>query len=84
MGCFSLVTSNFNAIAMQKMGAIAGSAASVQGVLTMIGGAVTGSAIGHHWSGDVVILPLGCLICGVVAMGLILIAERGRLFQNPA
>jgi len=83
MGCFGLAASNFNAIAMQHMGAIAGSAASVQGVMTMIGGALLGSLIGHQWRGAVTFLPVGTLCCGVAALLLVLIAEKGRLFGDP-
>jgi DHA1 family bicyclomycin/chloramphenicol resistance-like MFS transporter len=84
MGCFSLAISNFSAIAMQRMGAIAGSAASVQGVTSMIGGAVIGSLIGHQWRGEITFLPAGTLCGGLAALALVLIAERGRLFREPA
>jgi DHA1 family bicyclomycin/chloramphenicol resistance-like MFS transporter len=82
MGCFGLAASNFNAIAMHYMAAIAGSAASVQGVITMIGGALLGSLIGHQWSGTVTFLPAGSCVCGVAALILVAIAEKGHLFQE--
>jgi DHA1 family bicyclomycin/chloramphenicol resistance-like MFS transporter len=83
MGSFGLAASNFNAIAMQKMGAIAGSAASLQGITSTIGGAMVGSLIGHQWQGHVTFLPAGTCCCGVAAMMFVLIAEKGRLFRNP-
>jgi len=82
MGCFGLAGSNFNAIAMHHMAAIAGSAASVQGFITMIGGALLGSLIGHQWSGTVTFLPAGSCVCGVIALGLVAIAEKGHLFRK--
>jgi DHA1 family bicyclomycin/chloramphenicol resistance-like MFS transporter len=82
MGCFGLAASNFNAIAMNRMAAIAGSAASVQGVITMVGGAMLGSLIGHQWSGHVVFLPSGSFCCGLLALTSLLIAEKGRLFRK--
>ena len=82
MACFSLAVSNFGAIAMQPMGAIAGSAASLQGVISTIGGAVVASLIGHQWSGTVTFLPAGALGCGIVALGCVLIAEKAVLFRN--
>ncbi len=82
MASFGLATSNFGAIAMQPMGAIAGSAASVQGVISTIGGALLGSLIGHQWSGSVTFLPLGAFCCGLVALGCVLGAERLQLFRN--
>jgi len=54
---------NFGAIAMQPMGKIAGSAASLQGVISTIGGAALGSLIGHQWSGSVFFLPAGAFCC---------------------
>jgi len=83
MGCFGLAVSNFNAIAMQRMGAIAGSAASLQGVISTIGGALIGSLIGHQWNGSITYLPAGFLICGILALVLVLIGERGRLLRDP-
>jgi DHA1 family bicyclomycin/chloramphenicol resistance-like MFS transporter len=82
MGCFGLAASNFNAIAMHHMAAIAGSAASVQGVITMVGGALLGSLIGHQWSGHVAFLPAGAFCCGALALASLLIAEKARLFRK--
>jgi MFS transporter, DHA1 family, multidrug resistance protein len=82
MACFGLAVSNFGAIAMQPMGGIAGSAASVQGVISTIGGAVVASLIGHQWSGSVFFLPAGALCCGLVALTCVLVAEKARLFRN--
>lgn len=82
MATFGLAASNFGAIAMQPMGAIAGSAASLQGVVSTIGGAVVGSLIGQQWSGSVTFLPAGAVCCGIAALGCVLIAENARLFRR--
>ncbi len=82
MACIALTISNFSSIAMQPMGAIAGSAASIQGVISMIGGALVASAIGQQWSGSVAFLPVGGVVCGLVALALVLIAERGMMFRQ--
>jgi DHA1 family bicyclomycin/chloramphenicol resistance-like MFS transporter len=82
MACFPLAASNFGAIAMVPMGSIAGSASSIQGVISVIGGAAVGSLIGHQGSGSVFFLPAGSAVCGVAALVLILIAERARLFRR--
>jgi DHA1 family bicyclomycin/chloramphenicol resistance-like MFS transporter len=82
MGCFGLAVSNFGAIAMQPMGAIAGSAASIQGVISTIGGAAVGSLIGQQWAGSVLFLPAGAFCCGIAALACVLIAEKARLFRN--
>jgi MFS transporter, DHA1 family, multidrug resistance protein len=82
MACFSLSVSNFGAIAMQPMGAIAGSASSVQGVISTIGGALIGTLIGQQWRGSVFFLPAGAFLCGLAAFACILLAERSRMFRR--
>jgi DHA1 family bicyclomycin/chloramphenicol resistance-like MFS transporter len=83
LACFGLAVSNFNAIAMLHMGKIAGSAASVQGLISMVGAALVGSLLGHQWNGQVTFLPAGTVACGIIALTFVLIAERGKLFCDP-
>ena len=80
MGCMSLTTSNFGAISMEKVGHVAGTAASIQGVITTVGGSILGGLIGQHWHGNITLLPLGACICGAIALGLVTFGEKGRLF----
>ena len=82
MGAMNLSNSNFNAVSMEKMGHVAGTAASLQGVVTTVGGGLLASLIGQGWTGQVWILPFGALLCGVASMGLIVMAERGRMYRN--
>ncbi len=84
MACMGLSVSNFGAIAMQPMAKIAGSAASVQGVISTMGAAGVGSLIGHQWSGSVFFLPAGAFCCGLMAFAFIAAAERSRMFQRRA
>ena len=49
MACFGLASANFSAMAMEKMGAIAGTASSVQGFITVTAGAVVGALIGQSF-----------------------------------
>ena len=81
MGRFGLATSNFSAMAMEKMGAIAGTASSLQGFVTTLGGALIGAYIGQQFNGTTVPLYAGFLAMGVLAFGAVLFAERGRLFR---
>lgn len=83
MFCFGLLAPNFNAMAMDPLGHVAGTASSVQGFVTTVTGALLGFYIGQHFNGTVVPLTLGFAICGVIALGMVLIAEKGRLF-HPA
>ena len=86
MAGFGLAVSNFGAIAMQPMGAIAGSAASIQGVVSTVGGAAVGALIGSQWAGSVVFLPAGAFLCGLAALACVLGAERRQMFRlrHPA
>jgi DHA1 family bicyclomycin/chloramphenicol resistance-like MFS transporter len=82
MGLMSLSTSNFSAVAMEKVGHVAGTAASLQGVVTTVGGAFVSGFIGAGWTGHIYWLPLSALICGALAFVLIALAEKGKLYKN--
>lgn len=82
MGCLGLTTSNFSALAMERMGQIAGTASSLQGFVTTIGGALIGAIVGQAFDGSTVPLYLGFLLAGLGALLVILITERGRLFRT--
>ena len=81
MMCFGLATSNFSAMAMENMGDIAGTAASVQGFVATFGAAMIGAFIGQSYNGTTVPLYLGFTAMGVLALVIVLVAERGRLFR---
>lgn len=81
MFCFGLVGSNFGAMAMEPLGHVAGTASSVQGFFTTISGALIGFFIGQHFDGTVVPLTLGFALCGISALIVVLVTERGRLFH---
>lgn len=82
---FSWIGSNFNALAMEPLGHVAGTASSVQGFLQTVGGGVIGAAIGQQFDGTVTPMSAGYFIAGVVALVLVLVAEKGKLFRavNP-
>lgn len=80
MTAMSLCTANFNALSMEPAGAVAGTAASLQGVVTAVLGACLGGFVGQHWAGDIALLPLGACVCGAVAFALILVGDRAQLF----
>ncbi|WP_082472805.1 multidrug effflux MFS transporter [Sphingomonas sp. Leaf357] len=81
MASFGLAASNFSAMAMDKVGHIAGTASSVQGLVTTTGGALAGALIGRAFDGTTVPLHIGFLAGGMIALVVIAIVERGRLFR---
>lgn len=77
---FAFSTSNFGTLAMTEMAPIAGTASSVQGTLGTIGGAVLGGLIGQSFDGTAMPFLIAAALCGIVAMGIVLVTERGQLF----
>jgi DHA1 family bicyclomycin/chloramphenicol resistance-like MFS transporter len=82
MFCFGLVMSNFGAIAMEPLGHVAGAAASIQGFITTIGGALAGFVIGQMFDGTTVPLTLGFMGFGLAGLLVVLTTEKGKLFQT--
>jgi MFS transporter, DHA1 family, multidrug resistance protein len=81
MACFSLSVSNFGAMAMEPMGVVAGIAASVQGFISTFLGALLGAFIGRQYNGTTVPLATGAVVCGLISLAFVLVAEHGRLFR---
>ncbi len=72
-----MVFSNFNALAMEPQGAVAGLASSMIGGVTTLIGASVGYGIGQAYDGTVLPLALGYLVCGAGAVFVILLTEGG-------
>lgn len=79
--CFGLTAPNFGAMAMEPVGHIAGTASSVQGFVTVVGGASLGSVIGQSFNGSTVPLLLGFSVLSVVAIAIVAFTEHGKLFH---
>ena len=82
MFCFGLTGPNFGAMTMEPLGHVAGTASSIQGFVTTVGGALIGFFIGQHFDGSTLPLVLGYSLCGLAALAMVLLAERGRLFRS--
>ncbi|WP_274426829.1 multidrug effflux MFS transporter [Chelativorans sp. YIM 93263] len=82
---FGWIGPNFNSIAMEPLGHVAGTAAAVLGFMTTLGGGLFGAMIGQAFDGTLTPLATGYFSVSVISLILVLIAERGRLFQtvNP-
>ncbi len=82
--CFGLIMPNFNALAMEPMGRIAGTASSIVGALTTALGAILGGYVGQHFDGTVGPLSNGFALFALAALAIVLVTERGRLFRTAA
>lgn len=76
-----LAMPNFNALAMEPLGAVAGTASSFIGSYTTLVGAFFGAMVGQSFDGTVYPLTLGYLGLGIMTVIVVLVTERGRLFR---
>jgi DHA1 family bicyclomycin/chloramphenicol resistance-like MFS transporter len=72
------VFGNFNALAMEPLGHIAGSASAVIGSLTLFISLLLGTAIGQAYDGTVAPLVGGFALFGVASTVVMLLIERSR------
>ncbi len=84
IAAFALVPANFNSLAMEPLGHVAGTASSVIGVITFTGGAILGGIVGHAFDGTLIPLAIGFTGFAWIALAIVLWTERGRLFARPA
>lgn len=80
--CFGLVAPNFNALAMEPLGRVAGMASSFIGFYTTAAGAFFGWLTGQAFDGTVRPLTVGFAVFGILALAVVLKTEGGRLMQT--
>ncbi len=78
---FGWIGSNFNSIALEPLGHVAGTASSVTGFVQTIGGGIIGAGIGQAFDGSVRPLTGGFCAVSLLAVLIVLYAEHGKLFQ---
>ncbi|MEI9890675.1 MAG: multidrug effflux MFS transporter [Caulobacteraceae bacterium] len=81
MAAFGLMSGNFGAMAMEPLGHIAGAAASLQGMVSALGGSLIGYYIGQQFNHTTVPISLGYALCGCLTLVCVLYAEKGKLFK---
>ena len=77
--CVGILFGNFNALAMEPLGHIAGVGSAVVGSLTTFVSLLLGTWIGQSYDGTVLPLVTGFAILGLAALALMVWTERGRL-----
>ncbi|WP_040853421.1 multidrug effflux MFS transporter [Phyllobacterium sp. YR531] len=78
---FGWIGSNFNSLAMEPLGHVAGTASSVLGFMGTAGGGAIGALIGQAFDGTTTPLVAGFFVLSLIGLVFVLIAERGRLFK---
>ena len=84
LALFGLIGANMNAIAMEPLGEVAGSASSVLGFMQSIIAGIIGAFLGALFSGQLTTFAGGLIGAGVLALGAVAIAEHGKLFRAPS
>jgi MFS transporter, DHA1 family, multidrug resistance protein len=82
--CFGMIAGNFASIAMEPLGKVAGTGSSVYGSITMAVGSSLGFLIGQQFDGTAIPLTLGYVLCGLLALVIVTITERGAVFGRGA
>ena len=79
-GFFGFVQTNFNALAMDPLGQVAGTASSIIGFLQTLLGGVIGAGIGYAYNDTVLPLAAGFPVLSLLSFGVVALTERRRLF----
>ena len=79
--CFGVMMPNFNALAMEPMAHVAGTASSVAGFYSTAAGAILGTLIGRSFEGGVRPLCIGITLLFIATLGVVLVTERFKLMQ---
>lgn len=79
---FMAASSNFNSLAMEPQGRIAGTASSLFGSVTTMMQAMIAHSIGQAYDGTMLPLASGMAACGVAVIAIAAITERGKLFGS--
>jgi DHA1 family bicyclomycin/chloramphenicol resistance-like MFS transporter len=79
--CFGLIMPNFNALAMEPMEHVAGTASSAAGFYSTSAAAVLGTLIGQSFDGTVRPLCIGITLLFCATLVTVLITERFRFAQ---
>lgn len=72
---------NYNAIAMEPLGALAGSGAALIGFASSFVSASIGGLVARQFDGTITPIFLGHVVVGTLALVTIFITERGKLMQ---
>jgi DHA1 family bicyclomycin/chloramphenicol resistance-like MFS transporter len=78
---FGMIGPNFNAIAMEPLGRVAGTGAAIIGFVTTSGGALLGFLVSSQFDGTVLPLTIGFSLFSIGALVAVTVTERGRLFK---
>jgi DHA1 family bicyclomycin/chloramphenicol resistance-like MFS transporter len=79
--CFGHIMPNFNALAMEPLGRVAGVGSSLIGFWMMAAGAGFAGLVGAQFAGSVRPVTVGFTVFAGITLATVLVTERGRLFR---
>lgn len=79
---FGLIGANFNAMAMEPLGRVAGTASAAYGFATTTISGVIGGLVARAYDGTTTPILLGFVVLGLLSLIIVLVTERGRLFGD--
>ena len=79
-----MLGANFSAIAMEPQGKIAGTASALYGFSTTGVAIMFGYFVSSQFNGTVSPIVLGFVVLGILSLIIVLITERGKLFEIGA
>lgn len=80
-GCFGMLGANFGAIAMEPQGQFAGTASAIYGFSTTTVSSYFGWIVARSFNGSVTPILAGFVGLGLLSLVIVLITERGKLFE---
>ncbi|MGY9048044.1 MAG: MFS transporter, partial [Rhodobacterales bacterium] len=80
---FGFIPTNFNSLAMDPLGQVAGTASAVLGTVQTLGGGILGGIVGYFYNGSLIPMLTGFTLLGALSLSLVAVAENGRLFGAP-
>ncbi|SDR34387.1 multidrug effflux MFS transporter [Pseudovibrio sp. Tun.PSC04-5.I4] len=78
---FGFIGPNFNTMAMEPLGRVAGAGSAVIGFVTTLIGALLGAGVGKLYDGTELPLVYGVALFSIMGLICVLITENGRLFK---
>ena len=79
---FGLIGANFSALAMEPLGAIAGTASAAYGFATTTISGFIGGMIGRAYDGTIAPVMTGYVFLGLASLLIVAITEKGKLFSS--
>lgn len=79
---FGFIGPNFNTMAMEPLGRVAGAGSAMIGFVTTLIGALLGAGIGKLYNGTELPLVYGTALFSVLGLICVLVTENGKLFRQ--